>query len=103
MEEKCPSPLTLLQPPTSPINASVVVTSSPFNKSQSGDAENEVYLLSCAAKVTFLEFLEQDLTVCECCLDGEVFEDNEIIFCDTCNVAVHQLCYNVATVPDGAW
>ena len=46
---------------------------------------------------------EDDGTVCAICLDGSVYEDNEIIFCDTCDVAVHQLCYSVNKVPEGSW
>lgn len=45
----------------------------------------------------------QDPTVCDICLDGEVYENNEILFCDSCDVAVHQLCYGVKTIPEGAW
>jgi hypothetical protein len=36
-------------------------------------------------------------------LDGEVYEENDIIYCDNCDVAVHQLCYGVENVPEGSW
>ena len=46
--------------------------------------------------------LEQDMdAVCEICLDGEVTPDNQILFCEACNVAVHQVCYGIAQVPAG--
>lgn len=46
---------------------------------------------------------EEDEDICACCLDGSVYDDNEILFCDKCNVAVHQLCYGVKSIPEGAW
>ena len=46
--------------------------------------------------------LEQDMdAVCEICLDGEVTPDNQILFCESCNVAVHQICYGIDTIPEG--
>ena len=46
--------------------------------------------------------LEQDLdAVCDICNDGEVTKDNQIIFCESCNVAVHQQCYAIHHVPSG--
>ena len=36
-------------------------------------------------------------------MDGDVYEGNEIIFCDKCNIAVHQYCYGIDVVPEGNW
>jgi hypothetical protein len=48
------------------------------------------------------EQLEQDMNaVCNICNDGEVTPDNQILFCEACNVAVHQMCYGIEEVPEG--
>ena len=38
---------------------------------------------------------------CVVCFDGSSNEDNQIVFCDSCNIAVHQSCFGVFQVPDG--
>lgn len=41
--------------------------------------------------------------VCAVCLDGNVYEENEIVFCEKCELPVHQYCYGIDRVPDGEW
>ena len=41
---------------------------------------------------------------CDVCRDGEVQDGNEILFCDGCDCAVHQLCFGLrGDVPSGDW
>ncbi|GKY91265.1 hypothetical protein MPSEU_000099100 [Mayamaea pseudoterrestris] len=48
------------------------------------------------------EQLELDMeAVCDVCNDGEVTPDNQILFCESCNVAVHQMCYGIDRIPAG--
>ncbi|XP_065670639.1 protein Jade-1 isoform X2 [Hydra vulgaris] len=42
-------------------------------------------------------------TTCMVCLSPDAEDDNEIIFCDACNMCVHQHCYGVLEIPEGNW
>lgn len=48
-----------------------------------------------------IEFDEE--IVCDVCRAPDSECDNEMVFCDGCNVCVHQACYGIETIPTGTW
>lgn len=44
-----------------------------------------------------------DGVVCDVCRSPYSEDGNEMIFCDSCNVCVHQACYDIDEIPAGEW
>jgi origin recognition complex subunit 4 len=46
---------------------------------------------------------EDDDEVCAICSKPDSKRGNEIVFCDNCDMPVHQKCYGLAVIPEGDW
>ncbi|KAI5187148.1 hypothetical protein NEHOM01_1964 [Nematocida homosporus] len=40
---------------------------------------------------------------CNICADQETSNENFLVFCDGCNIGVHQACYGIPNIPEGNW
>ncbi|XP_047442577.1 protein Jade-3 [Mugil cephalus] len=41
--------------------------------------------------------------ICDVCRSPDSEEGNDMVFCDKCNICVHQACYGIVKVPVGNW
>ncbi|CAL4118005.1 unnamed protein product, partial [Meganyctiphanes norvegica] len=48
-----------------------------------------------------MEFDED--VICDVCRSPDSEEGNEMVFCDSCNICVHQACYGITAIPSGSW
>ncbi|KAL2158998.1 hypothetical protein VTH06DRAFT_3029 [Thermothelomyces fergusii] len=46
---------------------------------------------------------DEDDEVCAICSKPDSEPPNEIVFCDSCDMPVHQECYGLAEIPEGDW
>ncbi|XP_078371024.1 uncharacterized protein LOC144654687 isoform X2 [Oculina patagonica] len=48
--------------------------------------------------------IEYDEDVCcDVCQSPDSEESNEMVFCDVCDICVHQACYGIQNIPAGSW
>ncbi|CAG5136866.1 unnamed protein product, partial [Candidula unifasciata] len=69
------------------------------------ELENQCYIKTNALKKTEEGLgIEYDEDVaCDVCRMLESEDTNEMVFCDGCDICVHQACYGIQTIPEGSW
>ena len=57
------------------------------NKGSDSDASSNIMLTG--------RFEGHEDTKCDCCRDETVYDDDALVYCDSCDVCVHQSCYDI--------
>lgn len=47
--------------------------------------------------------ISEGIVCCSVCNEDDAEDDNEIMYCDMCDLAVHQICYGVQQLPVNEW
>jgi hypothetical protein len=84
-----------LRPPKEKLN-----TPSPEKRNGQRGREASVAKTSAPAGV---DDLNSDDITCVICGGGDSQMPNEILLCDNCDLAAHQVCYGVQVIPEGDW
>ena len=57
--------------------------------------------MSCPCLILMTYRGAEDEAFCAVCADGNSVEPNQIVFCERCDLAVHQGCYGISDIPQG--
>jgi len=70
-----------------------------------GNFESQSYamLKSYLDKLCLYQIEYDPTVVCDVCRSPDSDPSNEIVFCDGCNICVHQNCYGIDVLPEGSW
>lgn len=74
-----------------------------FQASQQQEIQQQEIPRDSQPAVVTPEDSEDDGEVCDICGMGYSEPDDMLVFCDRCNLAVHQGCYGVSKLPEGEW
>jgi len=84
-----------LRPPKEKLNV-------PSPEKRNGQRGREASVAKTSAPAGVDDFNSDDIT-CVICGGGDSEVPNEILLCDNCDLAAHQVCYGVQVIPEGDW
>ena len=80
-------------------------TDAPVHRTADGEPTNAGSVPLSGKQRRKATMVYEEAALCAICQDGEWEDDDQIIFCDQCNMPVHQACYGSGAncIPDGPW